>query len=52
MITSAEEARRAMGSPYGKTTAELKELAIRHWNQWRPKFVKDQAKPWQPEQTR
>lgn len=44
MITSAEEARKAMGSPYGKTVKQLKELAIDHWTEWRPKFVKDLIK--------
>jgi hypothetical protein len=33
MITSAAQARKAMGSPYGKTIKELQELAIHHWSQ-------------------
>ena len=44
MITSAEQARKKMGSPYGKTIQQLKELAIDHWSEWRPKFVKDLIK--------
>lgn len=44
MTTSAEEARKAMGSPYGKTIKELKDLAIRHWHQWQPKLVKQLIK--------
>lgn len=44
MITSAEEARKAMESPYGKTTRQLKNLAIDHWTEWRPKSVKNLIK--------
>ena len=40
MITSAEQARKKMGSPYGKTIQQLKELAIAHWMRYLPKYFK------------
>lgn len=39
MIVSSQEAHRLMGAPYGKTTSQLKTLAIRHWREWRPKMA-------------
>ena len=39
MIRSQQEARKLMGSPYGKATSQLVTLAIRHWREWRPKYA-------------
>jgi hypothetical protein len=39
-ITSAEQAFQKTGSPYGKTIQQLKNRAIDHLREWRPKEFK------------
>ncbi|WP_136797076.1 hypothetical protein [Desulfosediminicola ganghwensis] len=36
-ITNMQQAMAAMGAPYGKTIPQLRNLALRHWKEWRPK---------------